>query len=264
MTSVSADIQVSDKHIAAPRGRLFARAWSPAGPVHAPAVILLHDSLGCVALWRDFPAALAARTGRRVIAYDRLGFGRSDPYPGPLPLDFIDHECRAALPPLLAAFDVGRFVLFGHSVGGGMSVAGAAAFPARCAGLITESAQIFPEPLTFDGVRHARAVFVPGSAPYERLTRYHGGKADWVLRSWIDTWLDPDFVLALAPAMRALACPVLALHGDRDEYGSVAQPKMLCDTAPGPSTLHILKDCAHVPHRDRPEEVLDAVAAFLR
>lgn len=244
-------------------GRVAAREWRPEGLTSAPPIILLHDSLGCITLWRDFPAALAARTRRRIIAYDRLGFGRSDAFPGRLPLDFIYTECRASLPPLLAALNIEDFVLFGHSVGGGMSTAGAAEFGARCKGLISESAQIFREDRTYEGIHAALPNLAPGGAQYVRLKTYHAEKTDWVLSSWIDTWLDPAFVLDLTSHMEKIRCPVLAIHGDLDEFGSTDQAKHLCDRVAGDARLHLMSACGHVPHRDRPAEVLDTVAKFL-
>ena len=252
---------MADHRITTVRGSLFVRDWGES--TNAAPIILLHDSLGCVALWRDFGDHLAARTRRRVIAYDRAGFGQSDAYAGRLPLDFLYTECREALPPILSALNVGEFVLFGHSVGGEMSVAGAADFGARCVAVISESAQIFPEDRIHEGIRAAQPALVPGRPQYERLKKYHGEKTDWVLSSWIDNWLDPAFTLDLTDHMKMVRCPVLALHGDLDEFGSTAQAKHLCDHVAGPAQLHVMKDCGHVPHRDRPAEILETVAAFL-
>jgi pimeloyl-ACP methyl ester carboxylesterase len=256
-------VSVRDHSVPAGGGQVFAREWQPGSPNAAPPIILLHDSLGCITLWRDFPADLSARTGRRVIAYDRLGFGQSDAHVGRLPLDFIYEECSTSLPPLLAALKVDDFVLFGHSVGGGMSVAGAADFGPRCKGLISESAQIFREERTFEGIRAAQPNLAPGSPQRERLKKYHGEKTDWVLSSWIDNWLDPAFVLDLTRHIKRIRCPVLALHGDLDEFGSTDQAKYLCDRVAGSATLHLMKGCGHVPHRDRPAEILETVARFL-
>ncbi|WP_395457173.1 alpha/beta fold hydrolase [Azospirillum melinis] len=110
-------------------GRLYVKDWTPAAAGDLPPILLFHDSLGCVDLWRSFPARLAAATARRVIAYDRLGFGRSDPHPGTLPRDFVAAEARDAVPLLLDSFGIGDFVVCGHSVGGGMAVETAARFP---------------------------------------------------------------------------------------------------------------------------------------
>ncbi|MGE4062268.1 MAG: alpha/beta fold hydrolase [Rhodospirillaceae bacterium] len=247
--------------IPTPRGRVFVREWR--GSPAAPAIVLLHDSLGCVELWRDFPLELAAATGRRVIAYDRPGFGRSDAQAERLGLDFITTECIQSLPILSKSLGFDRFVLFGHSVGGEMAVAGAAEPGSHCHGVVSVSAQIFSEERTFEGIRAARPKLAPGSPQYERLKKYHGEKTDWVLSAWIDNWLDPEFVLDMAPYMRRVVCPVLAIHGDRDEFGSAAQARRLCESVAGPSTLHLMKDCGHVPHRERPAEVLETVRLFL-
>jgi pimeloyl-ACP methyl ester carboxylesterase len=243
--------------------RLFARDWRPENANDLAPIILMHDSLGCVELWRDFPQTLCAATGRRVVAYDRLGFGRSDNYPGPISLDFVVTEARLFLPFVLEAAGVDSFVLFGHSVGGDMSVVAAAEFPTRCRALITESAQAFAEDITLEGVRRARTTFADPAA-MERLKRYHGDKAPWVVSSWIDSWLSPAFAnWSLEPWLTRLTCPVLALHGDNDEYGSRRHPDMIVAMAGGPATLGLIQDCGHVPHREKQGIVRDLVAQFL-
>lgn len=254
-----------DHWISTEQGRLFARSWAPPeapGDADAP-ILLFHDSLGCVELWRELPALLAAATCRRVVAYDRLGFGRSDPHPGPLAPSFVRDEAERAVPRLLETLDLGAIVPFGHSVGGAMAVMTAARWPERCVAVVTESAQSFVEERTLAGVRAARAAFArPGQL--ERLARYHGAKARWVLDAWIETWLDPAFAgFALDDALRGVHCPTLALHGDRDEYGSRAHPERIARLSGGPSRAVILAGVGHVPHRERPERVLDEVTRFL-
>lgn len=243
-------------------GRLFAQCWSPPEARAAP-VVLLHDSLGCVSLWRDFPARLAQRSGRRVIAYDRLGFGRSSAYPGTLPPSFIEDEAHGGFAALCRQLGLGEFVLLGHSVGGGMAVACAAAYPQACRGVISESAQAFVESATLEGIRTAERQFAePGQL--ERLHKYHGEKANWVLRAWIDTWLSSAFSQwSLDAQLSRVRCPLLSLHGDHDEYGSRRHPERIVALAAGPSSLQVVADCAHVPHREHPDVVLAAIAAFL-
>jgi pimeloyl-ACP methyl ester carboxylesterase len=244
-------------------GKRFARVWGDPGAAPAP-VVLLHDSLGAVELWRDFPARLAQTTGRAVVAYDRLGFGRSDPYPGLLDADFIREEARSSLPALQAQLGIGRMILFGHSVGGGMSVCAGAVLPDAVVAVITESAQAFVEDLTLAGIREAEKGFEePGQI--ERLARYHGTKARWVLEAWTRTWLSPRFAdWTLDAELRRLHCPVLAMHGDRDEYGSRLHPERIGSLPPGGGEVVIFEDCGHVPHREKPEAVLRAVAGFVR
>jgi pimeloyl-ACP methyl ester carboxylesterase len=254
---------MKDIFIKAPGGKRFARIWGDLNASSAP-IILLHDSLGSVELWRDFPARLMETTGHPVVAYDRLGFGRSDPYPGALDVDFIREEARSSLPALRAILGIGRMMLFGHSVGGGMSVAAGAALPETTVAVITESAQAFVEDRTLTGIREAERAFEePGQI--ERLARYHGDKAQWVLEAWTKTWLSPHFAdWTLEDDLRRLRCPVLAMHGDRDEYGSRQHPERIGSLPPAGGEVVIFEDCGHVPHREKPELVLQVVIGFVR
>ncbi|MFR0692829.1 alpha/beta fold hydrolase [Enterobacterales bacterium AE_CKDN230030158-1A_HGKHYDSX7] len=259
---MSLPVATREHWINSEKGQLFAQDWTPAETVGAP-ILLLHDSLGCVALWRDFPEQLARSTGRQVIAYDRLGFGRSQRYPGALPLDFIDEEARTFFPLLQDHFGFKRCVVFGHSVGGAMAVACAARHPLACQALVTESAQAFVEHLTREGIRAAEQEFAR-EGQLERLSRYHGDKAFWVLRAWIDTWLSDAFSDWNLDAELALVkCPLLSLHGEQDEYGSAAHPERLTALPAAPTQIKLLPDCGHVPHRQQPMEVLAAVRDFL-
>jgi pimeloyl-ACP methyl ester carboxylesterase len=258
-----AAMQVDEHWISHPHGRLYARSWAPAGAAALAPLVLLHDSLGCVALWRDFPALLCAATGRRVVAYDRLGFGRSDARAGAMPLDFIADEARRFFPLVLEQLGVDRFVAFGHSVGGGMAVHCAAALPGRCAALITESAQAFVEDRTLQGLRAAQAQFAePGQL--ERLARYHGDQARWVLGAWLQTWLSPAFAgWSLAEVLPSVRCPVLALHGADDEYGSPRHPELIARLAGGPARAELLVQTGHVPHRERTDLVIGLTQQWL-
>lgn len=258
-------VTARDHWIATERGRLFARTWMPSlrSSETDATILLFHDSLGCVALWRDFPHRLAEATRARVVAYDRLGFGRSDAHPGQLPFTFIRDEAETAVPRLRDALEIDTMIPFGHSVGGGMAVATAARWPEHCVALVTESAQSFVEDRTVAGLRAARIEFAqPGQL--ERLARYHGEKAGWVLDAWIETWLAPAFAeWSLDDDLRRVRCPTLAIHGDSDEYGSTEHPQRIARLAHGPGRAVILEDCGHVPHREQPERVLDEVTRFV-
>lgn len=252
-----------DVRIRLPQGRLFARLWAPLQAAGSP-IILFHDSLGSVELWRGFPAALAAHTRRKVIAYDRLGFGQSDPRDDTLGMDFIADEAETFFPALRAELGIDRFVAFGHSVGGGMAVHCAAKFGAACAALITESAQAFVEDRTLQGIRAAQTLF-EDPAQVERLGKYHGDKARWVLGAWIDSWLAPEFAgWSLEPVLPRVTCPLLAIHGADDEYGSPRHPELIGRLAGGPTRVEVIPDTHHVPHREREAAVIDLVAEFLR
>jgi pimeloyl-ACP methyl ester carboxylesterase len=251
---------VDDRWVETKRGRLFARLWDGHDADAAP-IVLLHDSLGCVRLWRTFPGALAEATARRVIAYDRLGFGQSDGRTDKLGRDFIHEEAVEFFPALREQWGFDRFVLFGHSVGGGMAVNCAAEFPGACEALITESAQAFVEDRTHAGLRAAEASF-ENPEQLERLKRYHGEKAQWVLEAWIRTWLSPEFQgWSLDDVLPRVQCRTLAMHGSEDEYGSVRHPERIARGTGG--EIDIIQGAGHVPHREREEWVCARVREFL-
>lgn len=257
-------MQVDDHWVVHPRGRLFARSWSPAGEAAGAPIVLLHDSLGCVELWRVFPALLCEATGRRVVAYDRLGFGRSDARDGVMPLDFIADEAHSFFPVVLDALAIKRFVVFGHSVGGGMAVNCAAALGERCEALITESAQAFVEDRTVQGLLAAREQFKE-AGQMERLARYHGDKAAWVLEAWLGTWLSPEFAAwSLEGVLPGVTCPALVMHGADDEYGSARHPQLIGRLAQGPTRVELLAGVGHVPHREQPARVIAATRDALK
>ncbi len=246
------------------QARLHVRRWTPAGQEARTPIVLFHDSLGCVALWRDFPQRLAAAVARPVIAYDRLGFGRSDAYPGALPRSFIEDEPLTGLRAVRKQLGLERYIAFGHSVGGCMAVCTAAQDPQRCVALITESAQSFVEDRTRNGILAAQRDFAR-EGQMERLAKYHGDKAHWVLNAWVETWLSPEFAQwTLDAPLREVRCPVLAMHGDRDEYGSVVHPQRIADLVAGPSTARIFDACGHVPHREIGPEVLEVLDGWLQ
>ncbi len=258
-------LTMSDYLIATQNGTLFARTWKPPNlsSDQDETILLFHDSLGCVDLWRDFPAELALATGRPVVAYDRLGFGRSDPNPARLTPNFIRDEAANIVPYLLETLRLTRIIPFGHSVGGAMAVATAAQFPFECTAVITESAQSFIEDRTLAGIRAGQAEFERKDR-FERLVRYHESKARWVLDAWIQTWLAPEFsAWSLDDDLRGVRCQTLAIHGDRDEYGSLEHAERIARLTSGTSKVVPLIGCGHVPHRENRARVLQEVSHFL-
>jgi len=256
------NVEIDDHRIEVPGGTVFARQWTPGKPVSGVPVVLLHDSLGSVDLWRDFPGVLADCLSCPVIAYDRLGFGRSDArlqLPG---FGFIEEEATLFFPALKKQLSLGAYALFGHSVGGGMAVSIASRDP-DCAAVITESCQALVEDLTIAGIRAAQSEFEkPGQM--ERLEKWHGKKAGWVLRAWTEIWLSPEFSKwSLGDCIGKVVCPLLAIHGDRDEFGSLAAPEYLASRSGGVSETFIVPDCGHVPHAEQRNRVTGAVRAFL-
>jgi pimeloyl-ACP methyl ester carboxylesterase len=253
---------VVDSFVDVSGGSVFTRRWIP-GRDDRPPILLLHDSLGCVDLWRHFPEALAGATARPVIAYDRLGFGKSAPRVERPSADFIREEAEILFPALLRGLGISRCALFGHSVGGAMAVMIAALYPETCEALITESAQAFVESRTLSGIRTAKAQF-DDPARFEKIVSLHGDKARWVLDAWTEVWLSADFsAWSLNEHLPKVTCPVLAIHGDSDEFGSVEFPRRIAGNVGGPSELVILDQCGHVPHRERQADVLRLAASFL-
>jgi pimeloyl-ACP methyl ester carboxylesterase len=252
---------MTDRFVELSSARIFVRSWTPERVLDPTPLFLLHDSLGSSELWRDFPERLSDTLGRIVHAYDRWGFGRStrrDELPS---LRFVEEEAEIHFPELLQALDVHDYDLFGHSVGGGMAIAIAAKI-SGCRSVVTESAQAFVEELTKSGIERARQGFSDPRS-FERLARYHGDKADWVLRAWTEVWLSKDFATwSLESLLPRVKCPLLAIHGDRDEYGSAAFPRLISERAGGVSAMKLVEDCGHVPHREKPDVVLGLLREF--
>lgn len=256
--------QTKDVWIETPDGRIFARSWTPSnlGESKSP-ILLFHDSLGCIQLWRDFPELLANATGRVVFAYDRLGFGKSDKRMEPALPDFIDEEAGVYFPIICRELKIDRAVLFGHSVGGAMAITCASLFPERCERVITEAAQAFVEDRTLEGISIAKKNFESPSE-FARLEKYHGEKALWVLKAWTEVWLSKEFSnWSLKEALPKVQCSVLALHGDKDEFGSRKFPEMIADLSGGPSEMKLLENCGHVPHKEQTQSVLKEVCRFI-
>lgn len=261
----AAALVVDECRVAVPGGEVFVKRWTPepaSAASDAVPVVLLHDSLGCVGLWRDFPAGLAAALVCPVIAYDRLGFGCSSARHAPPSLRFIEEEAEGVFPILREALGLDGFRLFGHSVGGSMALAIAANL-GGCLGAVSESAQPYVEQRTLDGIRAAEVRFARPEE-FARLARWHGDNAHWVLRAWIDTWLSPARAdWSLDAVLHRVACPVLAIHGEDDEFGSAAFPAHIVRQVAGSASEFVLAGCGHVPHREMPGVVLRRVAEFV-
>lgn len=244
------------------QGLIWSQMWTHDLAQAAP-IVLLHDALGCVALWRDLPQQLLHATGRTVVAYDRVGFGQSSAAAGPLPLSFITDEPHQGLAAVLQAWELETFVALGHSVGGSMALCAAAAYPQQCKSLITLAAQTCVEARTTAGIRLAQQQFAqPGAM--ERLAKYHGNKADWVLNAWTQTWLSDAFAdWNLNAILPQVTCPTLVIHGELDEYGSLQHPKTIARGVQAPATVEIIPNCGHMPHKEHASYCLEVMAAHL-
>lgn len=255
-------IHTKEYKIEVPGGHIYTRKWLPEKIVSGIPVILLHDSLGSVDLWRNFPKILAENLSLVVIAYDRLGFGRSDARIELPPLDFIEEEARTYFPFIKCGLSISSYILLGHSVGGAMSI-NIAARDSDCKGVVTIASQAFVEKRTVQGIENAKRKFEQ-QEEFERLKKWHGKKASWVLSAWTDVWLSSEFSnWNLNPCIGKLICPVLAIHGDKDEYGSKAFPEFIAGKSGGVSEIMILQDSGHMPHKEKTNDVLHAAKKFI-
>ena len=227
----------------------------------APVLVFLHDSLGCVDTWRDFPEQLARRVGLNAVNYDRQGYGRSSAF-GPLSRTpgYLGEQATVLFT-LLDALAIETVVLFGHSDGGSIALIAAAVQPQRVTAVVTEGAHVFVEDVTLAGIRAAQEAFATTDLP-ERLARYHGEKVQGVAAAWIDTWLSPAFrTWNIERYLPAISCPVLAIQGQDDEFGTMAQVRAIVDGAAAESL--VIPGVGHTPHRDARDNVLDAAAEFI-
>lgn len=226
-----------------------------------PTLVLLHEGLGCVAMWRDFPQKLAAATGCRTVVFSRAGYGHSEAYAEPRSPRYMHHEGEVMLPAFLDALGIERPVLVGHSDGGSIALIFAGAFPQRPLGVAVMAPHEFVEDITLAGIRAARRVWESSDWP-QKLARYHHD-APRVFSDWNDTWLSPAFrdwnIEAYLPR---IACPVLALQGEDDEYATMRQIEVIGEVVPGTEVLK-LPACGHSPQRDQEAAVLSALAAFV-
>lgn len=255
-------IKIEEFKVEVPGGKIYARKWLPLETLSDIPLVLLHDSLGCVDLWRDFPEILAKNLSLNVIAYDRLGFGKSDARSELPSLNFIEEESIKYFPVIKSGMSISEYILFGHSVGGGMSI-NIASRDNDCKGVVTVASQAYVEELTVRGIEKTKMKFgQPGQIG--RLEKWHAKKAKWVLQAWTDIWMSPLFSgWSLDDCIGNVLCPVLAIHGDKDEYGSRAFAEFIAGRAGGISEMLIIEDCGHLPHKEKADEVISAVRNFL-
>lgn len=241
--------------------RLEVKAWHGTAEGTGTPILLLHEGLGSVAMWRDFPAALARRTGRLVIAWSRTGYGQSDPLPEPRDPDYMHREADL-VPRVMDALGISRAILLGHSDGGSIALIAAARYPERVAALILEAPHVFVENVAVASIAAARGHYL-ASDMGERMGRYHR-LPDQVFWRWNDIWLDPRFrTWNIEDLLPRIAAPALLIQGLDDEYGTLEQLDRIEAALPATARVEV-PDCGHSPHRDQPEAVLAAVAAFVR
>jgi pimeloyl-ACP methyl ester carboxylesterase len=227
----------------------------------ATTLVFLHEGLGSVSLWRDFPDRVARATGLGAVVYSRRGYGRSEPAPLPRGVDFMHREAWDVLPALLRACAIERPLLVGHSDGASIALLYAARHPvARVAAM---APHVFVEDVCVTSIAGAARAYAAGELR-ARLARHHAD-VDNAFHGWADVWLSPEFrAWNIEDEVARVAAPLLVIQGRDDEYGTLAQVAAIAARARGPVDALALARCGHSPHRDRPEAVLAAIAAFVR
>ncbi|MDR1968035.1 MAG: alpha/beta hydrolase [Burkholderiaceae bacterium] len=244
------------------RGRSVRIEYEWVGPPDAAPLVFLHEGLGSRAMWRDFPARLCAATGLRGLVYSRPGYGRSTPRAPEefWDVDFMHRQAHEVLPALLEALAIGQPPwLLGHSDGGSIALLYAARH--RAAGAIVLAPHVFVEDIGLASIEKARTAYQSTDLP-QRLARYHDDP-DSAFWGWNRIWLHPPFRhWNIEDDIRTIACPVLAMQGVDDEYGTLEQIRRIARRVPGTQLLE-LPACGHSPHKDQPERVIQAASALI-
>jgi pimeloyl-ACP methyl ester carboxylesterase len=244
--------------------RSVAYEWVGDASSGEAALVFLHEGLGSIRQWRDFPARVAAATGRRALVYERYGYGQSDVLvEAQRPVRFMHDEALLSLPDLLKVLEVENPVLIGHSDGASIALIHAGAgHPVR--GVAAMAPHVFIEPLCLRSIDKAAEAFEKSDLK-EKLGRYHRD-ARKTFYGWADVWLDPEFKGwdIREDYLPGVNCPVLAIQGTDDEYGTMAQLDEIARRVEGRCELLKLERCGHAPFRDQPEATLAAVSTFIR
>ena len=242
-------------------------AWIEHADRKAPLLIFLHEGLGSLAMWKDFPARLCAAVGCRGLVYSRPGYGRSTPRAAEEAwgLDFLHRQAREVLPALLHSLGVDAQAqppwLFGHSDGGSIALLYAALFPRALAGAVVVAPHILVEDLSVASIESARTAYLEGDLR-QRLSRHHDDP-DSAFWGWNGIWLHPSFrQWSIEDEIEAIRAPLLAVQGVDDEYGTLEQVRGIARRLPQAAVLE-LADCGHSPQRDQPEALINAVVAFM-
>jgi len=241
--------------------------WIAGREPSAPLIVFLHEGLGSLTMWREFPLRLCQAAGFRGLVYSRPGYGRSTPRAASEAwgLDFMHRQAHEVLPALLQALRIDTAVhppwLFGHSDGASITLLYAARFPERLAGAIVLAPHIVVEDLSVASIAKARTAYLETDLR-QRLAKYHDDP-DSAFWGWNDIWLHPPFRdWSIEAELDSIRCPLFAVQGLDDEYGTLEQIRGITRRVPQTQTL-VLAECGHSPHRDQPERLIDASTKFL-
>ncbi|HYA15412.1 MAG TPA: alpha/beta hydrolase [Syntrophales bacterium] len=226
-------------------------------------LVFLHEGLGSIAQWRDFPASLSSMTGLPALVYERWGYGSSDALDTPRTARYLHDEALISLPEVLEQVHINDTILIGHSDGGSIALIFSAIHGDKVRGVITEAAHVFVEDVTIAGIRRAVEVYETTDLK-DRLHKFHKNNTDSMFRAWADTWLAPWFRdWNIEEYLSRITCPLLVIQGEDDEYGTSRQVKSIISQTGGPVEGFIVSDCGHVPHHQARERVLKEMTRFI-
>ena len=238
--------------------------WIGLAESQKPVLVFLHEGLGCVALWRDFPEKLCESLGLRGLAFSRQGYGASDPIPLPRPIDFMHHEGLTVLPKLFDAAGIDQAILIGHSDGGSISLINAGGVQdTRVKAVITLAAHVFNEDITVQRIAEAKTAYETENLR-KRLAKYHGDNVDCAFWGWNGVWLNPDFRdWNIEEFLSGISIPALILQGEEDQYGTSAQVDAIERGIGAHAQTRLIPNCKHSPHLEQPDVTLMLIKGFV-
>jgi pimeloyl-ACP methyl ester carboxylesterase len=229
-----------------------------------PVLVFLHEGLGSIELWREFPQRLAYAAGCDAVVYDRMGHGNSSGFTEKRRASYLHTEAELFLSGLLDELNLTNVILVGHSDGGSIALLYASLFPSRVSGVITEAAHVFVEEEALSGIRKAVEIFLAGTLR-KRLEKYHGENTAPMFHAWADTWLDPAFsgwnIESFLPGIKS---PLLVIQGEEDEYGTLEQVTAIAEKSGGRTEALAVPACGHTPHLEAGELVLSAMEKHIK
>jgi pimeloyl-ACP methyl ester carboxylesterase len=244
------------------QGRQIEVRRIPGAATDCPPLVFLHEGLGSVGLWRDFPDHVARRVGAPALLYSRFGYGQSDGLLAPRQPSFMHDEALQVLPELLDTLGIQKPILIGHSDGASIALIHAAMAGRPVAATVLMAPHVLVEACGLESIARAAETYETSDLK-ARLARHHA-RVDDAFHGWSRIWLDPRFrTWSLAQECAALSVPTLLIQGDNDEYGTLAQLDAIAELAPGPVQRVVLSKCGHSPHRDSEDAVLDAISGFV-
>ncbi len=232
--------------------------------VAKPTIIFLHDSLGCIELWRDFPQKIGTQTQCNVLVYDRHGYGKSSAFDSEKrTIDYLEKEADV-LNSIIEKFKINQAIFLGHSDGGSIAIIAASKYPEKTKGIITEGAHVFVEDITLSGIREAKEAYQKTNLKH-KLTKYHGDKVEALFNAWTETWLSQEYKdWNIEKFLPTIYCPVLVIQGEKDEYGSKEQVNSIIYHVKGVSEKYEVPNVGHTPHKESEVLTLSKCAAFIK